>query len=86
MPPVASQLGAFFGLPGGSEWIVIAIVGLLVFGRRLPEVGRNIGRSLAQFRRGLSDIQNEVTHAGADEPPPPQLDADPPPDHPETKP
>ena len=30
---------AFLGLPGGAEWIVLLVLGLLLFGRRLPEVG-----------------------------------------------
>ena len=32
-----------FGLPGHSEWLILLALGLLIFGRRLPEVGRNIG-------------------------------------------
>ena len=47
-------------LPGQSEWIVILIVGLLLFGRRLPEVGRAVGRTLTDFRRGLNDFKREL--------------------------
>ena len=45
------------GLP---ETIMIAIVGLLLFGRRLPEVGRSVGRSIHQFKRGLGDLSGEM--------------------------
>ena len=48
------------GLPGGSEWIVILIIGLLLFGRRLPEVGRSIGQGIKEFKKGMRDTEDEV--------------------------
>lgn len=51
---------AIFGLPGGTEWIVILVIGLLVFGRRLPEVGRSLGRSIVEFKRGVKGIGDEI--------------------------
>lgn len=54
---------AFLGLPGGSEWIIILIVGLLIFGRRLPEVGRSLGRSIVEFKKGIKGIEDEIEGA-----------------------
>ena len=46
-----------FGL-GGSEVIVIFVLALLVFGpRKLPEIGRTIGRTLAEFRKATQDFK-----------------------------
>lgn len=47
-------------IPGSWEWLIILAVGLLFFGRRLPEVGRNIGKTVVEFRKGIKDIENEV--------------------------
>lgn len=51
---------AFFSLPGGAEWIVILIIGLLLFGRRLPDVGRSIGQGIKEFKKGLKDVEEDV--------------------------
>jgi sec-independent protein translocase protein TatA len=54
---------AFFGLPGGAEWIIILFLGLLIFGRRLPEIGRSAGRSIVEFKKGIKGIEEEVNTA-----------------------
>jgi len=54
---------AFMGMPGGAEWIVVLIIGLLLFGRRLPEVGRGVGKSIVEFRKGIQGIEDEVDEA-----------------------
>ena len=40
--------------------LVILVIGLLIFGSRLPEVGRSLGRGLMEFKRGLRGMQDEM--------------------------
>lgn len=46
--------------PGGWEWILIAVVALLLFGKRLPDVARSFGKSIVEFKKGIRDVQDEV--------------------------
>ncbi|MEY5060916.1 MAG: hypothetical protein RIS45_837 [Planctomycetota bacterium] len=59
MTPTATNVLAFISMPGGSEWIVILIIGLLLFGRRLPEVGRSIGQGIKEFKKGMRESEDE---------------------------
>jgi len=51
---------AFVGNIGMMEMVVIGAIALLIFGKRLPEVGRSIGRGLMEFKRGLSGVSDEI--------------------------
>jgi len=46
-------LSFFQNLFRGPDLIILLVLGLLIFGRRLPEVGRGLGRSIVEFRKGL---------------------------------
>ena len=46
--------------PSGQEWIIILIVGIVLFGRRLPEVGRQVGRTIIQLRQGMQKLRDEI--------------------------
>ncbi len=50
-----------FGMPGGWEWLIILVVAVLLFGRRLPEIARGMGKSLTEFKKGIKEAENEVT-------------------------
>jgi len=54
--------------PSMGEWIVVAVIGLLFFGKRLPEVGRSLGKGIVEFKKGLKGIEDDVD-AAVDEPP-----------------
>ena len=49
-----------FGLPGGQEWLILLVLGLLIFGRRLPEVGRSLGRGIVEFKKGIRGIEDDI--------------------------
>ncbi len=42
-----------FALPGGIEWVIILVVAILIFGRRLPEIMRGMGSSVREFKKGV---------------------------------
>ena len=45
---------AFFGNLGGPDLLIIGLVALLIFGKRLPEVGKNLGKTIVEFKKGLN--------------------------------
>jgi len=57
-----------FGMPGPWEWIIILAVMLLLFGRRLPEVGASLGRGIVEFKKGLHGLEDEIDKAGKEKP------------------
>jgi sec-independent protein translocase protein TatA len=50
-------------MPGQTEWLVI-LVALLIFGSRLPSVMRSLGRSIKEFRKGLDEVDEDISSAG----------------------
>lgn len=45
---------------GWPEMLIIGIVMLLLFGRRLPEVGRSLGQGIVSFKKGLKEVGDEI--------------------------
>lgn len=50
-------------IPGPAEWVIIGAIALLLFGKRLPEVGRSLGKGIVEFKKGLKGIEDEVETA-----------------------
>jgi len=51
------------GSLGGPELLLILLLALLIFGpRKLPEIGRTVGRSLAEFRKASADFKMSLEH------------------------
>ena len=50
-----------FGTLGGPEIFVILVIALIVFGpRKLPEIGKSMGRMLAEFRKASNDFKRTI--------------------------
>ncbi len=63
----SSGLLAFLpGMPGWAEILVILFIGLLLFGKRLPDVARSLGTSIVEFKKGMRDMKTDIDQAGND--------------------
>ena len=51
------------GAPGPMELFIILAIGLLLFGKRLPEIARNLGKGVVEFKKGLKNIEEDIDHA-----------------------
>jgi len=62
-----------FWTPGPFELLVILIIAVLLFGRRLPEIARGLGKSMTEFKKGIREAEetkdeviNDVKKIGND--------------------
>ena len=53
---------------GMPEIILIALAILLIFGgKKIPELMRGLGKGVSEFKKGVKDVENEITKDPADE-------------------
>lgn len=48
-----------FGL-GFQEIILLLLLGVLLFGRKLPDIGRSLGKTVTEFKKGVSGMEDEI--------------------------
>lgn len=54
-------------LPGGSEWILILLAVLLLFGaKKIPELARGLGKGIREFKDASREIKREIDSAADD--------------------
>jgi sec-independent protein translocase protein TatA len=53
-----------FAFLTGPQLIIVLIVGVLIFGRRLPEVGRYLGKGIIEFKKGMAGLEDNIDIGG----------------------
>ncbi|MDO4574829.1 MAG: twin-arginine translocase TatA/TatE family subunit [Planctomycetia bacterium] len=51
---------AFMGI-GVQELLIIGVIAVLLFGTRLPSIARSFGQSVVEFKKGMREIEEDVT-------------------------
>tara|TARA_R110002096_G_scaffold28336_7_gene85916 strand:- start:8758 stop:8976 length:219 start_codon:yes stop_codon:yes gene_type:complete len=56
-----------FGSMGVTEWVIIAIVFLVLFGaKRIPDFAKGLGQGIKEFRKASHDIKKEIEDSNRD--------------------
>jgi len=59
----------FLSMPGGTEWILIVLAVLILFGgRKIPEFMRGLGKGMREFKDAKDNVKSEI-EAGLNDPP-----------------
>ena len=54
-------------LPSGSEWVIIALLILLLFGgKKIPELKKGLGKGVKSFKDGVNEAKEEINKAKED--------------------
>jgi sec-independent protein translocase protein TatA len=62
-----TPLFGFFGL-GTQEIMLLLVLGVLLFGRNLPALGRSLGKTVTEFKRGVKGLEDDVEPTGGSAP------------------
>lgn len=51
-----------FGLPGGSEWIFVVLIVVLLFGaKKIPELAKGLGKGIREFKDATKEVTDEIS-------------------------
>ena len=53
---------------GPQEIVILLVIGVLLFGRKLPEVGRYLGKGIVEFKKGMKGLEDEIDTASSARP------------------
>jgi sec-independent protein translocase protein TatA len=53
-----------FGL-GMQEILLLLLLGVLLFGRKLPDIGRSLGKTVIEFKKGIGGMEEELNTASS---------------------
>jgi sec-independent protein translocase protein TatA len=70
-------MNPLFALPflSPQDIIILLVIGVLLFGRKLPEVGKYLGKGIVEFKKGLKGIEDEADTSSPQRQTPQQQDA-----------
>jgi sec-independent protein translocase protein TatA len=55
---IVSPLFAVLGI-GPTEMIIVGVIAVLLFGKRVPEVARSLGKGVTEFKKGIQGVEDE---------------------------
>jgi sec-independent protein translocase protein TatA len=50
---------------GPQEILLLLILGIFLFGRKLPDLGRSLGKTIVEFKKGVGGLEDEISSAGS---------------------
>jgi sec-independent protein translocase protein TatA len=56
---MTASFAYIFGL-GPTELIIVLVIGILLFGRKLPEMGKYLGKSIIEFKKGMRGLEDNI--------------------------
>jgi len=68
-PPENLPLALFENLFDGPDILIVLVIALIFFGNRLPGVAKSLGRSIVEFKKGLTESHEELNKSVDEEPP-----------------
>jgi sec-independent protein translocase protein TatA len=57
---MTSLFGLLEGLGSPSHLLILLILGILIFGKRLPEIGRYLGKGIVEFKKGMKGLEDDL--------------------------